>query len=205
MRNLPHVKQPVNLRNCGACCLQMLFQAYGLESTVDHIWSDISDLGHCRNMLMLKYLKDKGLQAAIVSVNDLIAVLDICLTNGIEVILNHRLKKDSYYGHYSLYSYQDEKQIYVNDPRDDKPNTAIKIYKLNDLMKKTPGLEIVQDNTLLLINFKETLPTISIPHNGHTVEFFECIVPYVNKVLCHQCPEYSNCWHNYSPNAIDIG
>ena len=192
--NIPHVKQPKGERSCGAACIKMLYEHRGISALYKEIWQDISLPGaiqplnrYCRNGLIIRHLIKNGFQAVGVSVCDVQAVLAICEENGMYGLLNHRLSAGSIEGHYSIYLYSDYKGIHINDPEKPAGNRVIRDEEMRRLMADTPPSdEIVQKNTLILINMaQQKLPVVMAHCGSEKVEILECVKNHTVKVLCH--------------------
>jgi len=172
----------------------MLYEFYNIDVSYNEIWKEISLSDttnpmnrHCFNYLMIKHLLKNGYQAVAVSVNDLSLTLSACKENGIDVILNHRRKKNHSQGHYSVYLGSDYKNIHVNDPEKASGDSVVKFVELRRLMSDFPKSdEIVRANTLILINFiKPMLPTKEIVCEDKTIELFDCLVEYSTELVCY--------------------
>ena len=156
-RNIPHVQQPAGSHQCGAACLQMIYQYYGISSSLDSVWESVRQqsprgYAYCSTYRMVCDLRSHGLEAIGVAVNDVTQVIRECHANGIDVILGCQFEKNRSLGHWLVVTMQTDKSVHVNDPaqnRSDGKDYIIKNNKLEDLMKVNG--DITADNTLILV------------------------------------------------------
>lgn len=187
-REIPHIKQSEEIRNCGAVCIKMLYEKSGIPIKIEDIWNDVtflSPLGsyYCRNNLMIKHLHKHGFQACMVFVDDALMALNECDKYGIDVILNHRINVGEVGGHMTIYLYNDYQGIHINDPMLDAGDRIINIEIFDQLMKRD-GQEIMADNGMMLINLNpRKLPTITLDCEDDPVEIFSSVFPRVLKVV----------------------
>lgn len=195
-RNIPHIQQPVGSPRCGAACLQMIYQYYGIPFSLDKVWESVRQLSakgypYCSTYRMICDLRSHGLQAFGVAVNDVFQVIRECHANGIDVILGCQFEKNRAVGHWLVATRQTDKNVYVNDPaqnRSQGKDYVIKNSKLEDLMH--PNGDITADNTLILVTNKSVnLSDVEIQHDAHTscISIFSCVLPHC---WCIVCPDH---------------
>lgn len=161
MRKLPHIQQPKNSNSCGAACLCMLYQHYGIPFEYGEIYTDVSDafgtppVRTCLSSKMVRNALNRKLIACCISCESIQDTMQRCIAAGIDVIcLSHRTP-NSFEGHYMLVSCIQGGSLYVNDPLFPSPdgvNKRIRFQTLERLSKsKGPNDQISTSNTLILI------------------------------------------------------
>lgn len=108
-------------RMCGAACLAMAYSSYGASVSQAEIWPKISKPNRFGSLastthLMAQDALQRDFKAIAFQARHPLQVLRICRSNGIRAILNHRLRRDSGTGHYSLLVDMDDSSVVLHDP-----------------------------------------------------------------------------------------
>jgi ABC-type bacteriocin/lantibiotic exporter with double-glycine peptidase domain len=120
---IPYEKQsdPLNSRTCGAACLAMAYRSLGREVPQAEIWPAIGKVNRFGSLASTTYLMaqdalKRGFTAVAIQTRHPLQVLRLCRDSGIRAVLNHRPRKDSPAGHYSLLVDIDDKNVVLHDP-----------------------------------------------------------------------------------------
>jgi hypothetical protein len=120
---IPYEKQsdPQTNRGCGAACLTMVYRSFGKEIPQAEIWPAIARenrFGQVSSMtyLMAQNALNRGFRAVAIQARHPLQVLRICRASGVRAILNHRVRRDSAAGHYTVLVDIDDKDVVVHDP-----------------------------------------------------------------------------------------
>jgi hypothetical protein len=120
---IPYEKQSEQLtgRSCGAACLSMAYRSLGKEVTQAEIWPAISKANRSglissTTHLMALDARNRGLSAVAIQARHPLQVLRICRAVGIRAVINHRVRRDSGSGHYSVLVDIDSKEVVLHDP-----------------------------------------------------------------------------------------
>jgi hypothetical protein len=120
---IPYEKQATELtgRACGAACLSMAYRSFGQQIGQTEIWpliakpnrfGQISSTTH----LMVQDALNRGFSAVAIQARHPFQVLRLCQAAGIRAILNHRVRRDSTSGHYSVLVDIDRQDVLLHDP-----------------------------------------------------------------------------------------
>jgi hypothetical protein len=120
---IPYEKQAElqNNRTCGAACLSMVYRSLGMEAPQSEIWPAIAKVNRFGSFASTTHLiaqdaLNRGFAAVAIQAKYPLQVLRQCRDTGVRAILNHRLKKDSPVGHYSVFVDIDDKSVTLHDP-----------------------------------------------------------------------------------------
>jgi hypothetical protein len=120
---IPYEKQSEALtgRACGAACLSMVYRSLGMEVAQDEIWPAIAKENHLGQVSSTTYLMardalNRGFSAVAIQAQQPLHALRVCRAAGICAILNHRVRRDSAAGHYTVLVDIDDKKVVVHDP-----------------------------------------------------------------------------------------
>jgi Peptidase C39 family len=120
---IPYEKQsdPESNRTCGAACLSMVYRSLGKEVPQAEIWPTIAKVNRFGSLastthLMAQDALTRGFAAVVIQARYPLQVLRQCRDSGVRAILNHRLKKDSPAGHYTVFVDIDDKSVTLHDP-----------------------------------------------------------------------------------------
>jgi len=120
---IPYEKQSEELtgRACGAACLSMVYRSLGQEVRQVDIWPLIAKANRFGQIsstthLMAKDALDRGFSAVAIQARHPLQALRLCHAAGIRAILNHRVRRDSASGHYSVLVDIDGKDVVLHDP-----------------------------------------------------------------------------------------
>lgn len=156
MRTLPYHQQPIKSRQCGAACLCMLYDYFGIPSDQNEIFADISINNSCRCNLMVQNITKHGLIASCISCKSLEHDIPFLLREGLEIILLHHSSPSSIAGHFSLVSYTEGDKIFVNDPRVGAADGINRRYYFKSLSRLTkwagPSDEMGASNTMIVVS-----------------------------------------------------
>ena len=120
---IPYEKQSEELtgRACGAACLSMAYRSFGKPVVQTEIWPVIAKANRFGQISSTTYLMvqdalKRGFSAIAVQARHPLQALRLAKGAGIRAILNHRVRRDSAAGHYSILVDIDEKEVVVHDP-----------------------------------------------------------------------------------------
>lgn len=161
-KSIPHIQQEPGSAKCGATCMKMILDYYGIQDNIQTIWESVSrydeslQRNNCNTFLMVQYLHQKhGLFSAFVSIPDPEWLIRVCLKRDVELVPLYRPNLSSGYAHYSVIVDIDEQFIYVNDPEQPYPDGAglpIKINVFLQMLRPIPNSEINTPHTFLLVS-----------------------------------------------------
>jgi hypothetical protein len=120
---IPYEKQSEQFtgRSCGAACMSMVYRSLGAEVPQTEIWpliakpnrfGQVSSTTH----LMAKDALNRGFPAVAIQARHPLQVLRLCRAAGIRAVLNHRVRRDSPAGHYTVLVDIDNQCVIVHDP-----------------------------------------------------------------------------------------
>lgn len=164
-KNIPHIQQDPTSTKCGAVCLKMLYDYYGIDMNLDSIWNEVkwinsrSGTENCAIHKMLKLNRDNGLFSLVLAVADPIQLIRICLKRNIEVMPIYRPEPSALFAHYSIVVDIDDHYVYLNDPLKDASIGAgfrIAIPCFLKLLTPLPGSELGLPNLFLLTGKSDT-------------------------------------------------
>jgi hypothetical protein len=120
---IPYEKQSPELtgRACGAACLSMAYRSFGKQVAQTEIWPAIAKANRFGQISSTTYLMTqdalkRGFSAVAVQARHPMQALLLSKEAGIRAILNHRARRDSAAGHYSLLVDIDSKEVVIHDP-----------------------------------------------------------------------------------------
>ncbi len=120
---IPYEKQSLesNGRTCGAACLSMAYRSFGTTVPQTEIWPLIAKANRFGQLsstthLMVQDALNRGLSAVALQARHPLQVLRICRASGTRAILNHRVRRESASGHYSLLVDIDNRNVVLHDP-----------------------------------------------------------------------------------------
>lgn len=120
---IPYEKQSDSQTNrgCGAACLTMVYRSFGKEVPQAEIWPAIARENRFGQVSSMTYLMaqdalNRGFRAVAIQTRHPLQVLRICRAAGVRAILNHRVRRDSAAGHYTVLVDIDDKDVVVHDP-----------------------------------------------------------------------------------------
>lgn len=107
--------------SCGAAALTMVYRRLGRPCDQEAVWDRLEKAGFAdrsgtRARGLARDAEQQGLRVLIVQVRDPWLVLERCLAQGVEAVLNHRLESDSLTGHYSVLVGLEEDHVQIHDP-----------------------------------------------------------------------------------------
>jgi hypothetical protein len=108
-------------RGCGAACLSMVYRSFGQEIPQAEIWPVIAKENRIGQISSTTYLMAqdalrRGFIAVAIQARHPLQALRLCRAGNICAILNHRVRRDSAAGHYSVLVDIDGKDVIVHDP-----------------------------------------------------------------------------------------
>ncbi len=120
---VPYEKQSEELtgRACGAACLSMAYRSFGKQVPQTEIWPVIAKANRFGQISSTTYLMaqdalKRGFSAVAIQARHPLQALRLAKAAGIRAILNHRVRRDSAAGHYSVLVDIDAKEVVVHDP-----------------------------------------------------------------------------------------
>jgi hypothetical protein len=120
---IPYEKQSEELtgRACGAACLSMAYRSFGQEVRQVDIWPLIAKENRFGQIssttnLMAEDALNRGFNAVAIQARYPLQVLRLCRAADIRAILNHRVRRDSGAGHYTVLVDIDSRDVVVHDP-----------------------------------------------------------------------------------------
>ena len=181
--SIPYEKQsdPQSNRMCGAACLSMVYRSLGKEVQQGEIWPAIAKPNRFGSIastthLMARDAVSRGFGAVAIQARHPMQVLWLCRQTGIRAILNHRLRRDSAAGHYTVLVDLDDKNVVLHDPFLGPARSLSHAELLELWQPHFPNAEIA-GNVLIGV---AALPSV-VP----ACQF--CHTPIPSKVDCPQC------------------
>ena len=120
---IPYEKQSEELtgRACGAACLSMAYRSFGKQVPQTEIWPVIAKANGFGQISSTTYLmaqdaRKRGFSAVAIQARHPLQALRLSKEAGLRAILNHRVRRESAAGHYSVLVDIDEKEVVVHDP-----------------------------------------------------------------------------------------
>ncbi len=109
-------------RKCGAATLAMVYASLGIRGSQEEIWEQVAcgdarGTRSARSYLLARDALDRGLSAVVLQALRPWDAIRSCWESGIFVLLNHRLRAESSWGHFSLLVGIEEDQAVVHDPQ----------------------------------------------------------------------------------------
>ena len=109
LQRIPFEKQHpgTDHRMCGAAALSMVYRSLDLSCSQQEAWGEVAQLDRTGRLAAMTHLlaRDatrRGLAAVVVQATDPWAILGRAVAGEVRVILNHRLKTESSWGHYTV-------------------------------------------------------------------------------------------------------
>ncbi len=108
-------------RGCGAACLSMVYRSFGREIPQTEIWPVIAKANRFGQVSSTTYLMtqdalNRGFSAVALQARHPLQVLRLCRAAGVGAILNHRVRRESASGHYSVLVDIDARDVILHDP-----------------------------------------------------------------------------------------
>lgn len=108
-------------RTCGAAALNMVYKSFGIVLPQEAVWRVISlpDAHGGRFARTYRIAFDamlRGVSAVAFKARDPIQAVQMILASGGSVIMNHRLRDNTGYGHYTVALSADNEKIVLHDP-----------------------------------------------------------------------------------------
>lgn len=195
MRNMPYYAQPEGVRSCGAACLCMVYEYFGIECNQNEIFKDVSRVmggkQSCRCSLMVQNAWTQNLAAYCVSCKTLHGAIPAFLAAQFKVIaLSHRTDGTND-GHFYLVTdvSGNGRYVYVNDPwpgYKGGKNVRLQLDTFATRSKcKGSDDEVEKDNTLILIrNSTSTDDLVNFtPDEGQRYDIPCSILEHANLIL----------------------
>jgi len=145
-------------RSCGAAALCMIYRSLGHSCNQSDVWQRITRPGPwgaprtntkqlCADAIM------QNLAALTLMARQPWPLLRQCASEGIRVILNHRLRNDSAVGHYSVLVRIDDEHIDLHDPSG-QPERRLSKTELLELWQPPRGRSEIAGHVLLAVTAK---------------------------------------------------
>jgi hypothetical protein len=119
----------------------MAYRWLGFECSQEQIWRRISGRSPRAGARARSLAADglaQGLAALVVQTHQPWPFLQACVVAGVRVILNHRLTRQSPWGHFTLLEHIDDQAIWLHDPQFG-PHRCLAKEELLDLWQGCPG------------------------------------------------------------------
>ena len=120
---IPYEKQSETLtgRACGAACLSMVYKSFGMTVPQDEIWPVIAKANRFGQISSTTYLMtqdavNRGFRAVALQARHPLQALRLAKGAGVRALLNHRVRRDSAAGHYSVLVDIDSTHVILHDP-----------------------------------------------------------------------------------------
>ena len=190
MGRIPFYPQWKNSRMCGAACLKMLYEYFGIQGDMYQIYRNVSNGSDtdCMSAKMIIGALNRGLIACCVSCHSLHETIPFCLDHKIEVItLSHQNKRQPY-GHFWVVTGIEGNRLLLNDPQKQTAGENVKERfetleeaSLNKRIRDSLGAK----NTLILIGHPRDGHVIFnvTPESGKNFPVFMDVVPFCENVL----------------------
>jgi len=186
---IPYEKQSEALtgRACGAACLSMVYRSLGMEVPQDEIWPAIAKENHLGQVSSTTYLMardalNRGFSAVAIQAHQPLHALRVCRANDICAILNHRVRRDSAAGHYTVLVDIDDKKVVVHDPLLGA-GRSLSHAELLDLWLPRGAKSEIAGGVLIAICGPEVAPVTACKF---------CRTPIPLRVDCPQCQKPTN-------------
>ena len=152
MVKIEHIRQVNDGHNwkCGAVCLEMIFNFYGIPCNQDDIWEKIKskrndgiEQYYSHTVDLAKYSVNKGLKAYICKAkpNCVEIVLSLIDTDKRPVIMSI-LEKKSQNSHFVIYTGKKNGRFYFTDPNRDKTFSYYTLSEVEDFWKPRPEIDV---------------------------------------------------------------
>lgn len=182
-RKLPHFQQ-INSDSCGAACIQMLLNSWGIDASQKEIWEEVKIPKehmpgyYCGTGRMVEYLLEKGIICSVISTEQPIKLLEFCQSNNLEAVIMYHRKSNIPAAHFSVFSYKQGNSIFINDPLLtplEGINRRINSNTLINLMQNIGEHDdIKRNNTFLVLSPPNSNPpviSITLENNGNALTF----------------------------------
>lgn len=161
MRDMPYHAQPKGVRSCGAACLCMIYDHFGIACEQEMIFSEVSESfgtqKSCRCYKMVQNASAHGLTAYCISCISAQSAIPDFLNAGFDVIILWHPNKRSNLSHFSTVVSVSNSAInvYLNDPDEENGGGKNILHRFSDIEKamKRNGSqdEMGADDTLIII------------------------------------------------------
>ncbi len=147
-KTFTYERQPVSSteRRCGAAALCMVLRDFGIDVSQEQIWDEIKtpvpskpDEFRTETYRLAAFARKSGINTIVGRLRRPFPFLkNLRCEHGYRLILNHRVRADSRFGHFSVFvkMNRDEPTILLHDPQKG-PNWEISVEELTDLWKPT--------------------------------------------------------------------
>lgn len=180
---IPYERQddPTSNRMCGAAALSMVYRSFGLSTSQTELAPRLRQPGapgnsSARTHLLAQDALSRGLGAVVLRARDPYRSLRQIQHQPVRVILNHRLRRDSASGHYSVLVRAGEQEAVVHDPQRG-PNTRLSLDDLIELWRPLAGPSEISGQVFVAVTAARTAPA-SCP---------TCTAALPDAVVCPAC------------------
>jgi Peptidase C39 family len=156
--DIPYERQtePSSNRMCGAAALSMVYRSFGIRCSQAELWARLTDPVASTNVGARSYLLandalSRGLSALVLRAKDPLRTLENCHVRQLRAILNHRPRRDSSNGHFTVLVDFVADQVVVHDPLAG-PNTHILKSDLLELWQPLAGASEITGNVLVVVS-----------------------------------------------------
>lgn len=170
-------------RMCGAASLCMIYRSFQLECGQDQVWQDIAKkdvrgAARARTYVLAQNALSRGVAALVLQAKIPWKALERCAAVGARVIVNHRLDKESTFGHYSVLLDIDEEQLFLHDPKEG-PHRRLGREEFLELWRPNrPSSEITGGVLVALTDRPESFAGCSV-----------CGLTLPESIICPNCDE----------------
>ena len=182
-RKLPHFQQ-INSDSCGAACIQMLFNSWGIDTSQKEIWDKVKIPKehmpgyYCGTGKMVEYLLEKEIICSVISTEHPVDVLEFCQNNSLESIVLYHRKPNIPAAHFSVFSYKEGNSVFINDPLLNSLEGTNRRINSNTFINLMQNIgehdDIKRSNTFLVLSPPNSNPPIipiTLEDNGNTLTF----------------------------------
>ena len=161
---IPYERQgdPTSNRMCGAAALCMVYRSFGLSTSQAELAPRLRQPGapgnsSARTHLLAQDALSRGLGAVVLRARDPDRSLRQVQHLPVRLILNHRLRRDSASGHFSVLVRVGEHEAVVHDPQRG-PNTRLSLDELTELWRPLAGPSEISGNVFVAVTAARTAP-----------------------------------------------
>jgi hypothetical protein len=140
---------------CGAAALCMVYRSFGMSSSQVEIAAKLTRPGPyaqsgARTHVLAQDALARGLSAIVLRASDPLGTLKLCRDRPLRAILNHRPRRESSNGHFTVLVDLEGDLVVVHDPLSG-PNTRIRAEDLLQLWQPLGGASEITGNVLVVL------------------------------------------------------
>jgi hypothetical protein len=142
-------------RMCGAAALAMVYRSFGLELTQQQLWPNITGRNprgtiHAKSFLLCRDALSRGFLGLVLKAQSPWELLLRTRQPGTQVIVNHRVNRETAAGHYSVVVACNQDEVTLHDPRMGPDRKIPKAEFLELWQPNTPRSEITGNIAIVI-------------------------------------------------------